>query len=186
MRIRSSRDSDDSFTAFVADRSGRLIAQAELLCGNQDQARDIVQNTLVRAYVRWRHIEHDDPYGYLHRAVANAVTDHWRSARRRYERTTDELPEVPIADDTTIEDRRTLFAALEHLTPRERAVVVLRHLDDHPERDVADMLSISIGTVKSTCSRALRKLRVILDDDADHSPSSPPNEPISDRSTGAY
>lgn len=162
MMIGSTGRSDDTFSAFVADRSGRLIAHAELLCGDQEQARDIVQTTLVRAYVRWRQIEHDDPYGYVHRAVTNAVTDHWRTAHRRYERTVDEMPEVPGPDDTTIEDRRTLFAALERLTPRERAVVVLRHLDDHPERDVADMLNVSVGTVKATCFRALRKLRVIM------------------------
>jgi RNA polymerase sigma-70 factor (sigma-E family) len=164
MRIRPPRHTDDTFTEFVADRSARLIAHAELLCGDRDQARDIVQNTLVRAYVRWRHIEHDDPYGYVHRSVTNAVTDHWRQAHRRYERATDEVPEVPVPDDTTVEDRRTLLAALDRLTPRERAVVVLRHLDDHPERDVADMLDVSVGTVKATCFRALRKLRVILDD----------------------
>ncbi|GAA0813989.1 DNA-directed RNA polymerase sigma-70 factor [Spirilliplanes yamanashiensis] len=146
----------------MANRSGRLIAYAELLCGDRDQARDIVQTALVRAYTRWRHIEHDDPYGYVHRSVTNAVTDHWRKAHRRYEQPVDEIPDVPTPDDTTIEDRRTLLAALARLTPRERAVVVLRHLDDHPERDVADMLNVSVGTVKATCFRALRKLRVII------------------------
>jgi RNA polymerase sigma-70 factor (sigma-E family) len=165
MRTRRPRQDDETFTEFVAARSGRLVAHAQLLCGSREHAQDIVQNVLVRAYPRWRHIEHDDPYGYLHRAVTNAVTDFWRKAHRRYERTVDELPDVEAAPDTTVDDRRTLLAALGLLTSRERAVVVLRYLDDHTEREAAELLGISVGTVKSTSHKALRKLRVVLDDE---------------------
>ena len=59
---------------------------------------------------------------------------------------------------------RAALAALGLLTNRERAVVVLRYFDDHTERDVAKTLGISVGTVKSTCHTALRKMRVALDD----------------------
>ncbi|MBM2619343.1 SigE family RNA polymerase sigma factor [Actinoplanes sp. LDG1-06] len=163
MRFRRVRDTDESFTTFVATRSHRLIAHAELLCGHREQARDIVQSVLVRAYQRWSRIEHDDPYGYVQRSVTNAVTDWWRTAQQRHERPVDVVPDVPIGEDTTFEDRRALLSALDSLTHRERTIVVLRYFDDHTEKDVAETLRISVGTVKSTCHTALRKMRIALD-----------------------
>ncbi|MCO8275593.1 SigE family RNA polymerase sigma factor [Actinoplanes sp. TRM 88003] len=165
MKFRRGRDLDESFTAFVATRSHRLVAHAELLCGHREQARDIVQTVLVRAYQRWSRIEHDDPYGYVQRSVTNAVTDWWRTAHQRHERPVDVIPESPSGPDSAFEDRSVLLAALDLLTDRERAVVVLRYFDDHTERDVAKALGISVGTVKSTCHTALRKMRVTLDDE---------------------
>ncbi|MEU8664089.1 SigE family RNA polymerase sigma factor [Actinoplanes philippinensis] len=165
MKIRRRRHSDETFIDFVAQRSGRLVAHAELLCGNHEQARDIVQTVLVRAYQRWRHIEHDDPYGYVHRAVTNAVTDWWRTAHQRHEQPVGDVPDLPATAENTVEDRGALLAALDRLTSRERTIVVLRYLDDCSERDTAEALGVSLGTVKSTCSRALRKLRVVLSDE---------------------
>ncbi|GAB2626895.1 DNA-directed RNA polymerase sigma-70 factor [Paractinoplanes abujensis] len=165
MRFRRGRDTDESFTAFVATRSHRLIAHAELLCGHREQARDIVQSVLTRAYLRWSRIEHDDPYGYVQRSVTNAVTDWWRTGHQRHERPVDVVPDAPAGPDNALEDRRSLLAALDLLTGRERAVVVLRYFDDHTERDVAKILGISVGTVKSTCHTALRKMRIALDDE---------------------
>jgi RNA polymerase sigma-70 factor (sigma-E family) len=165
VRNSSGRRADDSFIAFVAARSGRLIAHAEMLCGNPDQARDVVQTVLMRAYPRWRRIERDDPYAYVSRAVTNAVTDWWRRSHRRHEHSTNELPEQVLDAPTTFEDREAVTQALALLTPRERAVVVLRYLEEMTEREVADTLGISLGTVKSTCHKALRKMRVRLDDD---------------------
>ena len=165
MKFRRGPDIDESFTAFVATRSHRLIAHAELLCGHREQARDIVQTVLVRAYQRWSRIEHDDPYGYLQRAVTNAVTDWWRTAHQRHERPVDVVPDVPGGQDDALADRRALLAALGLLTQRERTVVVLRYFADHTERDVAATLGISVGTVKTTCHTALRKMRIALDDE---------------------
>lgn len=171
MRFRRGRDTDDSFTMFVANRSHRLIAQAELLCGHHEQARDIVQSVLARAYQRWSRIENDDPYGYVQRSVTNAVIDWWRTAHQRHERPVDVVPDVPSGEDTTREDRGTVLSVLGLLTHRERSVVVLRYFDDLTERDVADILAISVGTVKSTCHTALRKMRLALDEDVCGSPS---------------
>ncbi|MFE9206914.1 SigE family RNA polymerase sigma factor [Micromonospora sp. NPDC007230] len=165
MEIGSGSDVDESFAAFVATRSGRLVAHAYLLCGDVEHARDIVQGVLVRAYRRWSRIERDDPYAYVAAAVANAVTDWWRIAHRRYEAPTAALPEqVGEAPFGTVDDRQALLAALRQLTRRERAVVVLRYLDDRTEADVAHMLQMRVGTVKATCHKALRKLRRELQD----------------------
>jgi RNA polymerase sigma-70 factor (sigma-E family) len=165
MRLRRGRDIDESFTSFVAARSHRLIAHAELLCGHREQARDIVQSVLVRAYQRWSQIEQDDPYGYVQKSVTNAVTDWWRTAQQRHEQPVDVIPDVAGGEDTTRDDREALMAVLDRLTQRERAVVVLRYFDDHTERDVAEILAISVGTVKSTCHTALRKMRIALNDE---------------------
>lgn len=155
---------DESFAAFVAARSGRLVAHAELLCGHPEQARDIVQTVLTRAYPRWHRIEQNDPYGYLLRAISNGVTDWWRRAHRRRESPASEaLPDSPAPDAFgAYDDRQVLRDLLTRLTPRERAVVALRYLDDRPEREVAELLGISVGAVKSTCHKALRKLRVAV------------------------
>jgi RNA polymerase sigma-70 factor (sigma-E family) len=166
VRDNSDRSADDAFTAFVTARSARLIAHAEMLCGNPEQARDVVQTVLMRAYPRWRRIEREDPYAYVSRAVTNAVTDWWRRSHRRHEHPTDDLPEIPLEARTTLEDRETVIRALSLLTPRERAVVVLRYLEEQTEREVADTLGITLGTVKSTCHKALFKMRVRLDEDA--------------------
>ncbi|WP_349879507.1 SigE family RNA polymerase sigma factor [Micromonospora sp. HUAS YX12] len=160
MEIGSGSDVDESFAAFVATRSGRLVAHAYLLCGDMEQARDIVQGVLIRAYQRWARIERDDPYAYVAAAVANAVTDWWRIAYRRYETPTAALPEQSgDAAYGAVDDRQALLAALRHLTRRERAVVVLRYLDDRTETDVANMLQVRVGTVKATCHKALRRMR---------------------------
>jgi RNA polymerase sigma-70 factor (sigma-E family) len=163
VRNTKGHSADDSFIAFVAARSGRLIAHAELLCGNPDQARDVVQTVLMRAYPRWRRIERDDPYAYVSRAVTNAVTDWWRRSHRRHEQPMDELPEQIARESSTFEVRETIAEALTRLTPRERAVVVLRYLEEQTEREVADTLGVTLGTVKSTCHKALRKMRVGLE-----------------------
>lgn len=159
---------DELFVSFVAASSARLVAQATLLCGDREQARDIVQTVLTRAYPRWRTIEAEDPYRYMVRAVANATIDWWRSAARRNEITTDRLPD---RDDggpgTGAEDRDVLLTALGRLTPKERATVVLRYMEDVSERDVALALGVSTGTVKSTAHSALRKLRGHLRADGD-------------------
>jgi len=160
MKQRSDSGRDDEFVAFVAARSGRLVAQAELLCGDREQARDIVQNALARAYPRWHRIEHSDPYGYVSRSIVNAVIDHWRMPYRRRERAYAELPETPEPEaGISFEERDELMAALKVLTPRERAVIVLRHLDDCSEATVAEMLGVTTGTVKTLSHRALKKLR---------------------------
>jgi RNA polymerase sigma-70 factor (sigma-E family) len=162
-----SRADDQTFTDFVNLRSSHLTARAVLLCGEVHTAHDLVQSVLVRVYPRWRKIEHDDPIGYVNRALDNAVIDHWRSARRRREVTTATLPEEEAPTDGSFEDRQVLLTALVELTARERSVVVLRYLDDLTERQTAERLGVSVGTVKSTCHRALKKLRVTLDDPLD-------------------
>jgi RNA polymerase sigma-70 factor (sigma-E family) len=119
-----------------------------------------VQTALARAYLRWDRIRADDPTAYVRRVLFTAHADWWRR-KWRHEYPTGELPEQVAPGDHADEhaERDRLRLALAALTPRERAVVVLRFYEDLSERETAAALGIAVGTVKSSCARALTKLR---------------------------
>jgi RNA polymerase sigma-70 factor (sigma-E family) len=156
------RRGDDEFVEFARASSARLQRAAYLLTGDRHQAEDAAQAALVRVYAAWGRVRRKDPYAYARTVLANLVTDQWRRPIREY--ATEQMPERPLphdlADDVT--RRRWLIGALQALSPRERAVVVLRHFFDVTEVDVARELNLSLGTVKSLNSRALAKLRVSI------------------------
>jgi RNA polymerase sigma-70 factor (sigma-E family) len=156
---------DDDFTAFVLARSARLVHFARMLCGDAQLAEDLVQTALEKAYLRWDRIELADPFAYVRQAVVN---QHLSWVRRRLWRERpsgdpvdlDELAGSALGDSAALSDRRlALLSALQLLTRRERAVVVLRHVEDLTEGETAAVLGVAVGTVKSANSRALRKLR---------------------------
>jgi RNA polymerase sigma-70 factor (sigma-E family) len=151
---------DEDFNVFVAGTSRRLLHIAELLVGPAD-AEDLVQGVLLRMYGKWSTIEQRDPMGYARRALANAATDRWR--RRRFtEVLVEAVPDGGDGSHGTADrhaDRDSLLRALAGLTPKERAVMVLRYFEDRREDQIATDLGIAVGTVKSTQSRALSKLR---------------------------
>ncbi|QGN46380.1 SigE family RNA polymerase sigma factor [Micromonospora sp. WMMD558] len=149
---------DAEFVEFARAASGRLVHAAYLMTGNHHQAEDAAQTALVRTYASWSRIQDDDAYGYARSVLVNHLIDGWRRPIREYP--TEELPEQrrdDIADE--VATRRWLLAILGSLSPRERAIVVLRYYFDLPEAQVARELNVSVGTVKSTSSRALQKLR---------------------------
>ncbi len=151
---------DDEFADFVRASSARLTHAAFLLTGDRHQAEDAAQTAFTRTYAAWSRVRHKDAYGYARTVLMNHVIDGWRRPIREY--ATEEMPERPDrADvDQAVTQREWLTAVLKTLTARERAVVVLRHFFDLPEADVARELGVSLGTVKSTNSRALAKLRI--------------------------
>ncbi len=156
----SELSSDEAFTEFVAAHGARLVRSAELMCGDRGRAEDLVQTALEKTYVRWRKIDHaEDAYAYVYRAVLNGHRDWWRQLRGR-ETSTDTPPERAFNDRTShLVSRDSVLRALATLTNRERSVVVLRYYDGQSEREIADILRIAPGTVKSTAARALGKLR---------------------------
>ncbi len=150
------------FRAFVQTNGATLLHAARLLTGDHHRGEDLVQTALTKVYLKWDRI--DAPLAYARKAL---VTAHIDSTRRRWwgERSTEALPETPMRDPLgSSDDRDELRRLLAELNPRERAVVVLRYYCDLPEQDTADTLGIPLGTVKSTCSRALTRLRVELSD----------------------
>ena len=160
------------FEDFVATRSARLFTMALLLSGHhRAEAEDLLQGVLERAYRRWTRIcRSGDPERYVRRMLVNSSIDRWRRLRRRPEESLRFPGRDPAVADRSAEvaDRDLLLRALGALPARQRAVLVLRYLDDLSEGQTAAVLGCSVGTVKSQASRALARLREITR--ADHEP----------------
>jgi RNA polymerase sigma-70 factor (sigma-E family) len=150
----------EQFPDFVRAASPHLLHTAWLLTGDRHRAEDLVQNALVRTYGAWGRVRREDATAYARRVLVNAHTDWWRRKPWR-EQPVEALPEAGRPDETDrLHDRDALVRALDRLGRRERLVVVLRYYADLDIVTVADLLGITVGTVKSTASRALAKLRV--------------------------
>lgn len=148
-----------TFEEYVVARSGALQRSAWLLTGDRHRAEDLVQTALMKCWRRWDRIADAGAIdAYVRRALATTYTDWWRR-RWNGEVPTAELPEpaARAAHDPVI--RQDVLSALARLPRGQRAVVVLRFFDDLTEAQAAEALGITVGTVKSQTSRALRSLR---------------------------
>ena len=158
----SRADRDREFEEFVAAAWPRLRRAAYLLTHNSHDAEDLVQGALARSYANWGRVRRDGAYSYVHRALVNGYID---SIRRRTPVTVErELePAAPPGDGPLdrSDQRSELTELLAPLSPRERSIVVWRYYLDASEQDVAHALGVSPGTVKSTASRALARLRSV-------------------------
>jgi RNA polymerase sigma-70 factor (sigma-E family) len=154
---------DDEFVAFVESSGSRLCETAFWLCRDWDFAQDLTQITFIKVYLSWRRIRHDDPYRYSKKVLLRAYLDHKR-LKSSSEVQTDALPDRPAAADAA-ELRLTLLDALGQLSPRDRAIIVLRYWEDHSIQTVAELLGLSPGVVKMQSIRALARLRVLLGED---------------------
>lgn len=147
------------FEEFVGARSDALQRFGYLITGDWALAEDLLQTALARAYQRWSRIRSDNPEGYVKKIMVNTWASWWRR-RWRGEVPTDELPETPARDQYSDVDRRVMMrAALARLPSRQRAVLILRYHEDLTEHQIASLLGITPGTVKSQAARALAKLR---------------------------
>ena len=151
---------DAAFDEFVSSAWRPLRQAAFALTGNTADAEDLLQTVLVRTYARWPRVGRDDAVAYVRRALVNAYVDTWRRRQVLRFDTVGEVPEVSYDEDTRADDRADLAERLARLSPRERTMVVMRHYFDQSEQDVAQAMNCSVGTVKSTCSRALQRLRI--------------------------
>ncbi|MFE5334926.1 SigE family RNA polymerase sigma factor [Isoptericola sp. NPDC056573] len=159
----------DRFTAFAAASTPALSRIAYLLCGDEHRAGDLVQLALERTYRAWGRIEDGDPFAYARRVIATARIDGWRRTRHDVLSDPADLRPAPVPDATrTVVDRDRLVRALRQLPEAQRRVVVLRHLLDRSEAQTADELGISTGSVKSSGSRGLARLRELLAADGTH------------------
>lgn len=151
---------DDDFVAFVDARSAALLRTARLLtAGDQHAAEDLVQAALEKAYVAWPRIQRKGAQeAYVRSIMTRTAIDRTRQRSRRGELVTDDVPEVAV-HPVGPEDRDTVLALLRELSPRQRAVLVLRYYEDLSEAQIADALGCSTGTVKAHASRALAALR---------------------------
>lgn len=151
-----------AFDQFVTESGDALLRLAVMLTGDHHLAEDLYQQTLERLAARWSRVA--NPKAFCRRVLHNLVIDEARLRSRRpgetalLEQHDDSDPRLvdPLA---SVETRPALLAALDTLTTLQRSVVVLRFLDDRSEAEVAALLGVSTGTVKSTTSRAMAHLR---------------------------
>lgn len=152
---------ESGFAQFVEARERALQRTAWLLTGDWALAEDLVQTALVRAWPRWERIlRRDDPEIYVRRIMLNTWST-WYRRKWRGEKPAGAMPDSAAAGDMAAEVavRLAVRQALRSLPRRQRAVLVLRIYDDLSEAQVAEVLGCTVGTVKSTMSRALAKLR---------------------------
>lgn len=170
--VRSGLDPVADFTMFAQVNTPALYRIAYLLCGDQHRAQDLVQLALERTFKAWKKVGDGDPFAYARRVLSTARIDTWRRTRREV-LSDDPASSVPETrgpgSDAGLGERDRLVRALMSLSVKQRRVVVLRYLLDRSEAETAAELGISAGTVKSTASRALARLRTLVVPDAEGS-----------------
>jgi RNA polymerase sigma-70 factor (sigma-E family) len=152
-------EAEQDFREFVAARWSSFYRAALLLTGQREAAEDLVQTALARAADRWKRLDQPEPY--IRRIMYHQQVSRWRLRSWGRERSMDAVPDVADSRDATgqAETRLSLIEALRHLSPLQRAVIVLRFFEDLPDNEIASTLGISAGAVRSHSHRALAKLR---------------------------
>jgi RNA polymerase sigma-70 factor (sigma-E family) len=159
--LRSTRDVE--FESWLLAREPALQRTAHLLTGDVHSAQDLVQETLAKLYLSWDRIrDRGSVDAYARKILVNEHRTAWRRPVRRREQVTDELPDRPTGDPEYDGRREAVWRFVCSLPPKQRAVVVLRFYEQLTEVEIADLMGISEGTVKSQSSRALASLRRAL------------------------
>jgi RNA polymerase sigma-70 factor (sigma-E family) len=158
---------DRTFSAFFEAHYHPALRLAALLTGNAGQAEDVVCDAFAKVYARWRRGGVDDVEAYLRQAVVNTLRSKWR--RRALETRKDAsvrvaagTPHSSAGFESGVVERDAVWAALDRLPDGQRRVVVLRYYEDLSEAEVARLLDIAPGTVKSQGARGLMALQQML------------------------
>lgn len=172
--VRTGVSAEEQFRLFAVESTAALHRIAYLLCGDDHRAHDLTQIALERTYRHWSRLKDGNPFAYARRVLATARIDGWRRTRREILQSPEdvvvaqEASRSPALDSgNQVADRERLVRALRRLGPGQRRVVVLRHLLDRSEADVAEELGVSIGNVKSQGARGLARLRELLSEGQD-------------------
>ena len=168
-RERTAAYAAPDFDSWVAARGPSLMRLAVALTGNRPDAEDLVQEALSRVLPRWDRIGRlQDPDAYTKRIIVNAHVSMWRRTRRR---------ESPVADppmsgvipgpeaDVAPDERRRLWLACQALPVAQRTAVVLRYYEQLEYAEIAEVLGVREGTVRSRVSRAMTVLRKEVGED---------------------
>lgn len=153
------RDDAAGFGEYVAARQAGLLRTAYLLTGHRQDAEDLVQATLVKVVPHWARLR-GDPDGYVRTVMVRESVSRWR--RRRWREVVGATAAEPVTDLPSSDIRIDLHRALADLAPKQRAVVVLRYLEDLSVAETASALGVSEGTVKTQTRDALARLRQLL------------------------
>lgn len=152
---------DVQFVAVLGDVLPRVQRVALLLVGDRSVADDLVAEAVARTLPKWRAGGVADPAAYLRRVVVNLAARRWRrrSIAMRHDHAALNWLQPATDDDAVVVERDAVVRAVARLAPRRRAVVVLRFYDDLSEAQIAEVLGVRVGTVKSQLSRGLEQLR---------------------------
>jgi RNA polymerase sigma-70 factor (sigma-E family) len=155
-----------AFSELIESSHRRLEHLAYMLCGDKARAEDAVAEAYARVWPRYRRGRVREPLAYLRRAVVNQVTGSYR--RRAIEEREAQRWTVDRGarnGEAAVDDSELLRPALLTLPSTQRAVIVLRFLEDLSEQETAELLGLKPGTVKSRTARGLEQLRRLLEDD---------------------
>jgi RNA polymerase sigma-70 factor (sigma-E family) len=150
------------FTAYVRARQRHFVRFAYLLTNDPHSAEDLVQSAFAKVYRKWDSIQ-DSPDAYVRRTIINEHHSWWRRTWRHKEVTGSDL--ITFANPAGAPDQYAdddLRTHIRRLPTQQRAAIILRYYEDLTEAQTADVLGISVGTVKSHTSRALNALRVTM------------------------
>ena len=164
MESADKRSGDNSYSVFVQDQWSSLYRTAYLLTGDHQRAEDAAQTALMKVYLAWPHVSSMiHPAAYVRKVMINELTSWWRR-RSNTESPTVTLVEAtqPAFDDAVVL-ASAIWAEVLALSPRQRAVVVLRYYEDRSEAEIAEFLGISAGSVKTHAHHAMAKMRLRLD-----------------------
>jgi RNA polymerase sigma-70 factor (sigma-E family) len=157
-------DRDTDFAAYLAARQASLLRTAYLLTGNRHDAEDLTQTAFAKLYLSWDKVRDQGSIdGYVRRILVNEHNSLWRRAWKRREHPQDH--EVLVRGAAAVQDEydegrgSALWDLVQTLPRKARAVVVLRYYEEMTEAETAEVLGITVGTVKSQTSRALATLR---------------------------
>ncbi|MGP2437384.1 SigE family RNA polymerase sigma factor [Streptomyces sp. JW3] len=151
------------FREFAEARQAQLRRSAYLLCGDWHQAQDLTQTTLMKLYAAWSRVRRDGNVdAYARTILTRAFIDQQRRGGWR-EESVGEPPDLTPAVPAAPELRLMMQEALMELSPRYRAVLVLRFWEDWTVEQTAQALRVSPGTVKSQSARGLTRLRAIVE-----------------------
>jgi RNA polymerase sigma-70 factor (sigma-E family) len=157
------RELDEEFARYVRARQHRLLRAAYLVCGDAHLAEDLLQGAFAKLAQRWERLRGENPDAYVRRILYRDAISSWRRTRRE---SLGLIPPEPMTPDAVgrAGERIDLERALVALTPKQRAVIVLRYFEDRSEADTAEALGVSVGTVKSQAHAAIARLRTLMPD----------------------
>lgn len=151
---------DEEFTDYLLARQPSLLRTAYLLTGDRHTAEDVLQTALAKLYLAWDKVDDRSAVdAYVRRIMVNENNSLWRKPWKKREHAIEVLPDTSHVDEYDEGRSAALWAVVQSLPPKARAVVVLRFYEQLSEAETADVLGISVGTVKSQCSRAVAALR---------------------------
>lgn len=154
-------DDEPGFDNFVAEQTDALLRYGYVLTGNPHDAADLVQEALVRLCSAWPRVRlKDSPHSYVRTTMARLHISIWR--RHRREHLIGKPPERVHHEVFPPDEDQGLWEELAALPRRQRAVLVLRYYEQLSDAEIAKVLGISPGTVRSQAFRGLDKLRSSL------------------------